>query len=453
LGNIWKVMDISEKRGELEGLVVRILAAAQAQGASAAEVSASFDTGLSVSVRNQDVENVEFNQDRGFGITVYFDQRKGSASTSDSSAGAIASTVRAACDIARFTEADEYAGLAGRELMASEFPELGLYHPSDVDTAMAEASALACEAAGLAVDPGRTRSDGASLSSHRMLRVYANSNGFVGSHCGTRFGLSCVLIGNAADGSMQRDYWYTVSRRLPDLEAVDVVGRKAADRVLARLSPRKAPTGKFPVIYSPDVSGGLLSGLLGAISGGSLYRKASFLLDSLGKQVMPTAYSLAEFPHLPGALGSAAWDGDGVATRAKRFVDAGIVASYVLSAYSARRLGMTTTGNAGGVHNVEILGPSVPPAELYRQMQRGFLATECMGQGVNMVTGDYSRGASGFWIENGEIAYPVDEVTIASNLKDMLMAIVGVGDDVDLRGNVRSPSILIESMMVAGAGQ
>lgn len=446
-------MDISEKRGELEGLVVRILEAAKAQGATAAEVSATFDTGLSVSVRNQDVENVEFNQDRGFGITVYFDQRKGSASTSDSSAGAIVSTVRAACDIARFTEADEYAGLAPRELMANEFPELDLYHPSEVDTSTAQTAAMACEAAALAVDPERTRSDGASLSSHRMLRVYANSNGFVGSHCGTRFGLSCVMIGNAADGSMQRDYWYSVSRRLPDLESADVVGRKAADRVLARMSPRKAPTGSFPVVYSPDVSGGLLSGLLGALSGGSLYRKASFLLDSLGKQVMPQAYSLAEFPRLPRALGSAAWDSDGVATREKRFVDAGVVASYVLSTYSARRLGMTTTGNAGGVHNVEILGPAVPPAQLYRQIQRGFLVTECMGQGVNMVTGDYSRGASGFWIENGEIAYPVDEVTIASNLKDMLLAIVGVGDDVDLRGNVRSPSILIESMMVAGAGQ
>ena len=445
-------MDISEKRRELEGLVERILAAAKQQGATAAEVSASFDTGLSVSVRNQDVENVEFNQDRGFGITVYFDQRKGNASTSDSSADAIASTVRAACDIARFTEADEYAGLAAPELMARDFPELGLYHPTEVDTGTAEAAALVCEAAAMAVDPGQTRSDGTSLSSHRSLRVYANSNGFVGSHCGTRFGLSCVMIGNAADGSMQRDYWYTVSRRLADLESADAVGRKAANRVLARMSPRKAPTGSFPVLYSPDVSGGLLSGLLGAISGGSLYRKASFLLDSLGKQVMPKVYSLAEFPLLSGALGSAAWDGDGVATREKRFVDAGVVASYVLSTYSARRLGMTTTGNAGGVHNVEILGPKVPPAQLYRQMQRGFLVTECMGQGVNMVTGDYSRGASGFWIENGEIAYPVDEVTIASNLKDMLLAIVGVGDDVDLRGNVRSPSILIENMMVAGAG-
>ena len=261
-------MDISEKRRELEGLVERILTAAKAQGATAAEVSASFDTGLSVSVRNQDVENVEFNQDRGFGITVYFDQRKGNASTSDSSAGAIASTVRAACDIARFTEADEYAGLAAPQLMARDFPELGLYHPSEVDTGTAETAALTCEAAAMAVDPGQTRSDGTSLSSHRMLRVYANSNGFVGSHCGTRFGLSCVMIANASDGSMQRDYWYSVSRRLADLESAHAVGRKAADRVLARMSPRKAPTGSFPVLYSPDVSGGLLSGLLGAISGG-----------------------------------------------------------------------------------------------------------------------------------------------------------------------------------------
>ena len=444
-------MDISQKRGELEALVARILDIAGKNGATAAEVSASFDTGLSVSVRNRDVENVEFNQDRGFGITVFFDHRKGSASTSDSGDASIESTVRAACDIARYTEADEYAGLAPRELMAVDCPGLDLDHPSDVDTDMAQRAALACEGAALACE-GALRSDGASLSSHRLLRVYGNSNGFIGSHAATRYGLSCVMIGSAADGAMQRDYWYTVARRLEDLEAAEAVGRKASARVLARMSPRKAPTGKFPVVFSPDVSGGLISSLLGAISGGSLYRKASFLLDSLGKQVLPSVYSIGESPRLPGGLGSAAWDGDGVATRAKRFIDEGIVASYVLSAYSARRLGLVTTGNAGGVHNVDILGPTQAPEAMYRQMQRGLLVTECMGQGVNMVTGDYSRGASGFWIENGEIAFPVDEVTIASNLKDMLLGIVAIGDDPDRRGNIRAPSIQIESMTVAGAG-
>lgn len=445
-------MDISQKRQELETLVSRILDLARQRGATAAEVNASFDKGLSVTVRNREVETVEFNQDRGFGITVYFGGRRGSASTSDASRDAVESTVNAACDIARYTEEDPHAGLAPRELMATHLPQLDLWHPVELDSERATALALACEAEALAAGAGKVRSDGASLSNHESLRVYGNSNGFLGSHAGTRFGMSCMAIAADDAGGMQRDYWYTVGRRFDDLEPAAAVGRRATDRVLRRLGPRKAPTGTFPVAFSPDVSGGLVSHLLGALSGGALYRKASFLLDSMGTQVLPAAWSVAEFPHLPGALGSAAYDGDGVATRPNRFVDAGVVRSYVLSAYSARQLGLATTGNAGGVHNVEIVGPSQPVEAIHKSMSRGLLVMECMGQGVNMVTGDYSRGASGFWIEDGEIVYPVDEVTIASNLKEMLLGITAVGDDVDRRGNLRTSTILVGSMTVAGAG-
>lgn len=445
-------MDINQKRHELETLVSRILDLAKAGGASAAEVSASIDQGLSVAVRNRDVETVEFNQDRGFGITVYVDGRRGSASTSDSSPAAVTATVQAACEIARHTEADPHAGLAPAELMATSLPDLGLHHPRELNTDEATRIALACEAAALDAGGDRVRSDGASLSSHESLRIYGNSHGFLGCHAGTRFGLSCTMIATAADGNMQRDYWYTVARRFADLESAEAVGTHATRRTLQRLSPRKAPTGVFPVAFSPDVSSGLISHLLGALSGGALYRKASYLVDSIGTQVLPSAWSVAESPRLSGALGSAAFDSDGVATRDKRFVDAGVVSSYVLSAYSARQLGLQTTANAGGVHNVELVGPSSTVPEIHRRMQRGLLVTECMGQGVNLVTGDYSRGASGFWIENGEIAWPVDEVTIAGNLKEMLLGIVAIGDDKDMRGNFRLPTVLLEGLTVGGSG-
>ncbi len=445
-------MDISEKRQELEALAARILDLAKKRGATAAEVSASFDKGLSVTVRHHEVETVEFNQDRGIGITVYFGGRRGNASTSDTGNAAVEATVNAACDIARFTEEDPHAGLADPALMAKSIQNLDLWHPHVLGSDDAAALALQCEAAAIAAGNGKVRSDGASLSSYESLRVLANSNGFLGSHSGTRFGLSCTTIAADTEGAMQRDYWYTVSRHFAELEAPEAVGRRAADRVIRRLSPRKAPTGRFPVAYSPDVSSGLIYQLLGALSGGALYRKASFLVDSLGTQVLPRAYSVVERPLLAGALGSAAYDGDGVETRGNRFIDGGEVASYVLSTYSARQLGLATTANAGGVHNVEIEGPSEGVEDIYRRLGRGLLITECMGQGVNMVTGDYSRGASGFWIEDGEPAYPVDEVTIASNLKDMLLGVVAIGRDVDLRGNLRTPTVALDAMMVAGSG-
>jgi PmbA protein len=441
--------DLRGGEDRLKGLVGDILAEAKKQGADAAEVSVSEDVGLGVTVRMRDLESVEFNHDRGFGITVYFGQRKGSASTSDSSADAIRETVRAAANIARHTQEDPCAGLADADRMATDLKDLDLYHPWPVDADAARDLALECEAAGLDHDPRIRNSDGASVSTQQSCRVYGNSHGFVGSYIGSRHSLSCVLIATD-DAGMQRDYWYTTSRLPEKLESAPAVGQEAARRTVARLSPRKVRTGSFPVAFSAQTAGSLASHLLGAISGGALYRRASFLLDSLGETVAAEHLTLAEEPHLPGALGSTAFDGEGVATTAKAFIDQGVVASYLLSSYSGRKLGMPTTGNAGGVFNLTVSGRTLAIAELLKELGTGLLVTDLMGQGVNSVTGDYSRGAAGFWIEGGEIAYPVDEITIASNLKDMFKGVICVGDDLDTRGNVRSPTVLIDRMTLAG---
>ena len=438
------------EQGRLERLVADILDAARRQGATASEVSASVEAGLSVNVRMGALETVEFNQDRGFGITVYVGDRKGSASTSDSRPEAIAETVRAALNIARYTQPDRWNGLADAALMPKTLPDLDLYHPWDLDPARAEAFAAACEAAGRAADKRIINSEGAGVSSHRACRVYGNSNGFIGSVVTTRHGLSCALIAEDT-GGMQRDYWYTQSRDPAALDAPEAVGREAARRTLARLGPRQVATGRFPVLFGPNMAAGLIGSLLGALAGGAQYRKASFLLDSLGQQVASPILSLIERPHLPGRIGSAAFDGDGVATAEKAFLQNGVVQHYVLSAYSARRLGLAPTGNADGVHNLHVLGEARPVPALLATMGRGLIVTELMGQGVNGVTGDSSRGAAGFWVENGEIAWPVDEITIAGNLRDMLSDIVALGDDPDTRGNLWSPSILIGGMMVAGS--
>jgi PmbA protein len=441
--------DLRTSEDRLKNRVEDILAEAKRQGASAAEVSVSEDVGLNVTVRMRDLETVEFNHDRGFGITVYFGQRKGSASTSDGSAEAITETVAAAAKIARHTQEDACAGLADAELMATSLPDLDLYHPWEIDPKEAQELALECEAAGLDFD-GRVRnSDGASVSTQRSVRVYGNSHGFIGSYLGSRHSVSCVLIAED-DKGMQRDYWYTTGRNAGELESAEVVGREAGRRTVARLSPLKVQTGTFPVLFSPQTAGSLAGHLLGAISGGSLYRRASFLPDSLGKQVAAEHLTLSEAPHMKGGLGSAGFDGEGVATAPKAFISDGVVASYILSSYSGRKLEMPTTGNAGGVFNLTVSGHTLGASELLSEMNRGLLVTDLMGQGVNSVTGDYSRGASGFWIEGGEIAYPVDEITIASNLKEMAMGIVAVGDDIDTRGNIRSPSILIDRMTLAG---
>jgi len=445
-----KLPDISESEDRLKDKVHEILSEASRQGATAAEVSVSEDVGLGVTVRMKELESVEFNHDRGFGITVYFGQRKGSASTSDGSTEAIRETVEAAANIARHTQEDACSGLADADRMATSFPFLDIYHPWDLDVAEAQAMALECEAAGIDSDERVTNSDGASVSSQRSCRVYGNSHGFIGSYLGSRHSVSCVLIARDAAG-MQRDYWYSTSRNAADLEAAQAVGKEAGRRTVARLSPRRVETGTFPVAFSAQTAGSLAGHLLGAISGGALYRKASFLLDSMGEQVAAEHLTLSEDPHLKGALGSTAFDGEGVATSAKPFIREGVVENYILSSYSGRKLDLPTTGNAGGVFNLTVSGRTLAFDDLLKEMGTGLLVGDLMGQGVNSVTGDYSRGAAGFWVDGGEIVYPVDEVTIASNLKDMFRGIVCVGDDLDNRGNIRSPSILIDSMTLAGS--
>ena len=441
--------DLRESEGRLKNLVSDILAEAMKQGASAAEVSVSEDAGLGVTVRMRDLESVEFNHDRGFGITLYFGQRKGSASTSDSSPEAIRETVLAAANIARHTQEDPSAGLADAQRMATTLPDLDLYHPWALDADAATELALRCEAAGLDYDSRIRNSDGTSVSTQQSCRVYGNSHGFIGSYVGSRHSLSCVLIATD-DAGMQRDYWYTTARSAADLEAAPAVGREAARRTVARLSPRRVKTGTFPVAFSAQTAGGLVGHLLGAISGGALYRHASFLQDSLGEQVAAGHLTLEENPLLPGALGSTAFDGEGVATAAKPFIDRGVVSNYILSSYSGRKLNLPTTGNAGGVFNLTVRGRTMPVAALLKELGTGLLVTDLMGQGVNAVTGDYSRGAAGFWVEGGEIAYPVDEITIASNLKDMFRGLVCVGDDPDMRGNIRAPTMLIDRMTLGG---
>jgi PmbA protein len=441
--------DLRENEAQLTDKVQAILAEAARQGAGAAEVSVSEDVGLGVTVRMRELESVEFNHDRGFGITVYLGGRRGSASTSDSSADAIRETVGAALNIARNTEEDPCAGLADPDRLATEMPDLDLYHPWDLEADAAERLARECEAAGLANDERIFNSDGASVSTQRSLKVYGNSHGFIGRYLASRHSISCMLIGRDAAG-MQRDYWYTTARAADDLEAAEAVGEEAGRRTAARLSPRRVATGSFPVAFAPQAAAGLAGHLLSAISGGAQYRRASFLLDSLGETVAAEHLTLAEDPMLRRGMGSASFDGEGVATTAKAFIDRGVVVSYILSSYSGRKLKLPTSGNAGGVHNLTVSGTTLPLAELYAKLGTGVLVTDLMGQGVNPVTGDYSRGASGFWIESGEIAYPVDEITVASNLKDMLAGVVCLGDDLDTRGNLRAPTLLIERMTLAG---
>ncbi|APQ13794.1 peptidase PmbA [Pseudomonas oryzihabitans] len=436
---------------ELREQVEAILAEARRQGASAGEVAVSVDQGLSTSVRKGEVETVEFNRDQGFGITLYVGQRKGSASTSATGPDAIRETVAAALAIAKHTSEDPCAGLADAELMArGELPDLDLYHPWDIAPEQAIEQALACEAAAYAADSRIGNADGTTLNTHQGCRVYGNSHGFVGGYASTRHSLSCVMIAGSGE-AMQRDYYYDVNRIGRELMSAEEIGRRAAERAVSRLGARPVPTAKVPVLFSPEMAAGLFGTFLAAISGGNLYRKSSFLEGALGQQVFPDWLTLDERPHLPRALGSAAFDGEGLATYAKPFVENGQLVSYVLGSYSARKLGLKSTANAGGVHNLHVSHGVADQAELIRQMGTGFLVTEMMGQGTNLVTGDYSRGAGGFWIENGEIQFPVQEVTIAGRLGDMFRQIVAVGSDVEHRGSLRTGSVLIEGMTLAGS--
>jgi PmbA protein len=435
---------------QLQEQVARIIAEAKAQGASACEVAVSVEQGLSTSVRQGEVETVEFNRDQGFGITLYLGQRKGSASTSASGEAAIRETVAAALAIAKHASEDECSGLADADLMARDLPDLDLYHAWDITPEQAIERALECEAAAFATDSRIKNADGTSLNTHQGCRVYGNSHGFVGGYASTRQSLSCVMIAEA-EGLMQRDYWYDVSRRGEDLASAASIGRRAAERAVSRLGARPVPTCEVPVLFAAELAGGLFGHFLSAVSGGTLYRKSSFLEGSLGQVLFPEWLSLEERPHIRGALGSASFDGDGLATYSKFFVEKGQVQSYVLGTYSGRKLGMPSTANSGGVHNLFVSHGDEDQKALLKRMGRGLLVTELMGQGLNMVTGDYSRGAGGYWVENGEIQFPVQEVTIAGNLRDMFKQIVAVGNDLELRGNTRTGSVLIEKMTVAGS--
>jgi PmbA protein len=421
---------------------------ARLRGASAAEVGLSEDSGLDVNVRLGEVETVEHSRDRALGLTVYVGQRKAHASSADFSAGAIRETVSQALAIARHTEPDEAAGLADPALMARELPDLDLWHRWALDPETAIGLGVACEAAGRA-DPGITNSEGAGVHSAESLAVYANSHGFVGRERGTRHSLSCSLLAGQGEG-MQRDHWYSSARAARDLEAPESVGRRAAERTLARLGARELSTRECPVLFEAEVARGLVGHLVAAVSGGALYRRASFLLDAAGTRILPGFVTMVERPHLKRAAGSAAFDAEGVATREQPLVEAGVLTRYVLGSYSARKLGLVTTGNAGGVHNL-VVEPGADDLEsLLARMGSGLLVTELMGQGVNTVTGDYSRGAAGFWVEGGRIAHPVQGVTIAGNLRQMFLGIEAIGRDVDRRGGIQTGSILVGRMTVAG---
>lgn len=441
--------DSLQRLEQLADISQRLLERAKAMGASQAEVSCSDERGLDVNVRLGEVETVESTRDRGIAVTVYFGQRKGSASTADLQDASLESTVAQACAIARHTEDDAAAGLAEAALMAREFPDLDGWHPWNLGADQALDLALACEAAGREADGRISNSDGASAATSQSLSVYANSHGFIGRERSSHHSVGCALIAGQGDG-MQRDGWYSSALAREDLESAAAIGRRAAERTVARLQPRSMATAQMPVLYSPEVARSLIGSLLGAVSGGALYRRASFLLDSVGTRLFPDWFQVEELPLLRRGLHSSAFDGDGVATRNAALITDGVLQRYILGSYSARKLGLTTTGNAGGVHNLKVAANAGDLASIARQMGEGLLVTELMGQGVNGVTGDYSRGAGGFRVENGEISYPVDGITIAGNLKDMFASIEAVGSDVDRRSHVQVGSILVGRMTVAG---
>jgi len=439
---------------QLQEMSASALELAKAAGASAAETDISLGIGQNVTVRMGETETIEYNRDKGVSVTVYFGQQRGHASTSDLSAQALADTVAAACNIARYTAQDPFCGLADASLMATEFPDLDLYHPWPISVEEALDIAKRCEASAREVDPRITNSEGASVSASEGLSVYANSHGFSAGYPTSRHGISASVI--AEDGqNMQRDYWYSTARAAADLDSPEQVGRLAGQRSVRRLGCRRVKTAQVPVMFEAPLASGLISSLISAVSGGSLYRKSSFLLDSLGKPVISSIVDIEEQPHLARGLASSAFDGEGVATKARMLVQKGVLQGYVLSSYSARKLGMATTGNAGGNHNLLVrhaqgIEQQLSFEQMLKTMGTGLLVTELLGHGLNMVTGDYSRGAAGFWVENGVIAYPVEEITIAGNMKEMLMQIIALGSDVLVQGSKQVGSILIERMTVAG---
>lgn len=442
-------MDTEAKLAELSQVAQLAVEHARTLGADQAEAGASLEQGLSVTVRLGEIETLEHQQDRGLGVTVYVAGRKGSASTADLSPGAVRETVAKACSIARLTAVDEFAGLADAALMATNIPDLDLHHPWTLTPEQAAAMARACEAAALESDRRLRNSEGATVHTGSGVRVYANSHGFCAGMPSSYHSLSCVVLAGEAEG-MERDYWYSADRNWRHLASPEEVGLEAARRTVRRLGARRVDTCEVPVLFSPEVARGVIGHLVAALRGTAQYRQSSFLLESAGRRVFPEWLTIEEQPHLPGALGSAAWDNEGVATRPRALVDQGEIQGYILSSYSARKLGLQTTGNAGGTHNL-VVGTSGEDLQgLLVRMSRGLLVTELMGQGVNIVTGDYSRGAAGFWVEGGELAGPVSEVTIAGNLVDMFAGILAAGADVDTRGVIRCGSLLVDRMTVAG---
>lgn len=433
----------------LRQVALDLLRQAAAQGASACEADVSEGYGQTAVVRKGEVETIEYNRDKSIGVTAYIGKRKGFASTSDFSPKALTDTVAAAVSIARYTASDDCAGLADPELMAREIHDLDLFHPWELSIDAAVERARACEAAAFALDPRIVNSEGSGVSTQQHQFVVANSNGFAAGYPTTRHYLSCAVIA-AQDGAMQRDDWYAEARAARDLPAGEAVGRYAGQRALARLRSRKLKTMKVPVLFEAPAASGLLGSFVNAVSGGSLYRKTSFLLDSLGRQVFSPLVQLSEQPHLQKGLASGYFDDDGVATHAREVVKDGVVQGYFLSTYSARKLGMKSTGNAGGSHNLILKSGALDLPGLLKEMGRGLFVTDLMGQGVNMVTGDYSRGAAGYWVEGGEIQYPVEEITVAGNLREMFKGIAAVGNDELTRGSRRCGSILVDHMTIAG---
>ncbi|MGJ8691072.1 MAG: metalloprotease PmbA [Thalassotalea sp.] len=443
-------LTITQQIDLVKDRVEKVLTLAKSLGADGAEVAMSRQSGLSVNTRLGEVENVEFTNDGALGITVYQGGRKGSASTADLSESALAKTVEAAVNIAKYTSVDSCSGLADKERLLFKEIDLDLYHPEKITTEEAIALATECEKAALAFDKKITNSDGATLASYEGFKVYGNSHGQLVGYPSTRHSLSCVVIASEGE-EMQRDYAYSVNRRFSELLLPKYIGEKAATEVISRLNAEKLTTRKVPVMFRADIANTLWGHFISAISGGNLYRKSSFLVDGLGKQVFPDFLTITEHPHLKQALASSAFDSEGVATKDCNIITDGQLATYLLSSYSARKLGLETTGHAGGIHNWLVSANGGDFDAMLKTLGTGLLVTELMGQGVNVVNGDYSRGAAGFWVENGEIAYPVSEITIAGNLQDMFKGIVAVGSDTDLHGSIHTGSIIIEELQIAGS--
>lgn len=434
---------------QLKEMTQIVLHQAKKSGASAAEAEISLGFGQNVTVRLDEVETIEYNRDKGLSVTVYFGQRRGHASTSDLSPQALVDTVAAACSIARHTAQDPFCGLADPALLAHNVADLDLYHPWEISVDDAIELARSCESAAMSMDARINNSEGASISAHEGLFAYANSHGFCGGYPTSRHAISCTMLAEQ-DEEMQRDYWYSTARSASDMEDAVAVGRKAAERTVRRLGGCQLGTRQTPVLFEPGIASGLVSHLTSAISGGNLYRKSSFLLDAIGQQIFSPLVNISERAHLARGLASSPFDHEGVATHDRELVQDGVLNGYILSSYSARKLGMQSTGNAGGSHNLIVKGGEHGFAGLLKLMGTGLVVTELLGHGINLVTGDYSRGAAGFWVENGEIQYPVEEITIAGNLKDMFKGIVAVGNDVLVQGSKQCGSVLLDNMTVAG---